>query len=156
MKSRMAVKAGRVLLRREVAGLTPEQVFLELERIKADNNNRLNAAAVVKASKDSKAMLHGVFTWDNKKAAHKWRLQEADNIIQAVVVKADSGEEKPVYKVKVIDKDDAESNIYIKPVNDDFIAEQVKHTLVSLWQRHKTIKKYKGVWESIEAQFNLI
>ena len=72
-----------------------------------------------------------------------------------MVVKADSGEEKPVYKVKVVDNGSEESTVYIKPVSDEFIAEQVKHTLVSLWQRHKVIKKYKSVWESIEKQFDL-
>lgn len=156
MKKSLIMKAGRVLLKRKVGSLSPEEVLEELNRIRSDNNNRLSPEAVIKASKDKNAPFHGEFTWDNKKAAHKWRISEANSIIQAVMIKADTGEEKPAYRVKVIQEPiKATRGTYVEVSSEEMVGQQVKNTLVSIWQRHRTIRKFEKVWRAIEDQFDL-
>lgn len=155
MKKSLLMKAGRIFLKKPVGELSPEEVFNELSRIKAENNNKLSPEAVIKFSKDKKSKFHSQFTWDNKLAAQKWRVQEANEIIQAVVIQNDDGVEKPAYKVKVTMAPSRAAKIYSDTVDDEFVKEQVKNTLISIWQRHKTISDYSIVWKSVEKQFDL-
>lgn len=56
----------------------------ELERIyKRDGS--VEPETVVLESKDEKAPLHKCFEWDDKKAAHKYRVHQAQGIIRALV-----------------------------------------------------------------------
>lgn len=156
MKKSLLMKAGRVLLKRPVGSLSPETVLNELSRIKADNNNKLSPEAVIRSAKDKESPFHNQFTWDNKSAAHKWRIQEANEIIQAVVIQSPDGVEKPVYKVKVTMAPTTVKAYTEAPINDEeFVKEQVKNTLVSIWQRHKGISEYALIWKAVERQFDL-
>lgn len=57
-----------------------------LERVKGHNSGDLTPEAVVEAAKDKRNPLHAVFEWDDSKAAHEYRLQQAGVLIRSVVV----------------------------------------------------------------------
>lgn len=49
---------------------------------KLGRGGSLTAESVVDAARDKASPLHTCFTWDNGKAAQKWRLHEARNLIR--------------------------------------------------------------------------
>ena len=69
-------------------GVPAEIAGNELERIEA-RHGKVTAAILVKESKSKQAALHSCFEWDDKKAAEKYRLRQADSIITNLVVMVD-------------------------------------------------------------------
>jgi hypothetical protein len=64
----------------------PQVAGEELDRIRGHNSGELSPEAVVQAAKEKKSPLHSVFEWDDKKAGHEFRLQQACVLIRSVVV----------------------------------------------------------------------
>ncbi len=61
-----------------------EKVFKELEKI--SEKTPMN---IVEKAKNDKSEMHKCFTWDEGKAAEAWRLQEARQMVNHLVVKCD-------------------------------------------------------------------
>ncbi|MCD8008132.1 MAG: hypothetical protein LUF68_04250 [Clostridiales bacterium] len=70
-------------------GADPQKVADEIYGIGAE----VTPAQIVEAAKDEESELHKCFTWDNDKAAEKWRLQEARQVICNLVVKQEEGQQ---------------------------------------------------------------
>lgn len=62
-----------------------EKIAIELDRIVSDNGGILRAADVVAYARNKRTALHGRFQWDDSKAAHAHRLEQARDIIQVTV-----------------------------------------------------------------------
>jgi hypothetical protein len=75
-------------------GVDPQIAGEELERIRTWNNGRLEAKAVVDASRDPGAPLHGIFEWNDRKAATAWRVEQAKYVIRSVEIVIDRGAEE--------------------------------------------------------------
>lgn len=56
-----------------------------LEKIRAENGGKLETQEVVNEARKGNPALHDKFTWDDSIAGEKWRLQEARELIRAVV-----------------------------------------------------------------------
>ncbi len=69
---------------RNIRGVDPEDAFHELERIREARG--LTAEAVVEESRPKEATLHSAFEWNDRKAAHEHRLQQARQVIRCVQV----------------------------------------------------------------------
>ncbi len=57
----------------------------ELEELRAAGGGILQAEAVVERARSANSALHSYFEWDDDKAADAYRLQQARNVIRAVV-----------------------------------------------------------------------
>lgn len=69
-----------------VQGVSAQQAGEELERIRKMRNGNMIAADVLKEARKASNPLHSAFEWDDKKAAHHYRLNQASDLIRAVVV----------------------------------------------------------------------
>lgn len=58
----------------------------ELERIRVENNGRLSQETYVAEARDKKSPLHPTLEWDDKKAAHRYRLTQAGYVIRMLSV----------------------------------------------------------------------
>lgn len=58
----------------------------ELRRIHDINDGKLTPEAVVKAAKSSMSPLHSSFEWDNTRAGHLYRLQQAADLIRSMKI----------------------------------------------------------------------
>jgi hypothetical protein len=68
---------------------------------KLGKGGSLTADSVVSAARDKGSPLHDCFTWDNGKAAEKWRLHEARNLIR-------------VYSARELEKDEPDAdNVFV-------------------------------------------
>lgn len=63
-----------------------EAIAAELSRIESLNGGRLTADDVVAAAAEKNSILHALFEWDNRKAAAKFRLDQARSLIARVRV----------------------------------------------------------------------
>jgi hypothetical protein len=70
---------------------------LELERIRTASGGALKASIVVAEAEPEDAVNHPHFVWDDSEAASLFRLQQARNLIRAVVVKHDDKPAESVY-----------------------------------------------------------
>lgn len=61
-------------------------VLKELRWIQ-ENNGEITPALVVEAARDTESVLHHHFEWNNTKAADKWRVRQASQILGAIEVK---------------------------------------------------------------------
>ena len=64
----------------------------ELARLMKLGGGILRPVEVVKAAKPKKSPLHDCFEWDDEKAGHEYRLNQARHLIVSVVVVASGGE----------------------------------------------------------------
>lgn len=62
--------------------MSPEQA--EFIQSLADNEGRITPEAVIEAARPPDSLINGLFTWDNTKAAEKWRLHQARSAIVRV------------------------------------------------------------------------
>jgi len=64
----------------------PELAYHEIERNRKANNGEIDLDKLVKDSKLKDAPLHNDFEWNNSKAAHKFRLEQARKIVRSIEI----------------------------------------------------------------------
>ena len=81
-----------------------EKVYDEIKELSRTNNFKdVSPKEIVHyAEQNTDSELHKCFEWDNNKAAEKWRLQQARNIVVSIVVKKESKDNKEPYNIRVI------------------------------------------------------
>lgn len=60
-------------------------IAIELKRIAAEYGGELRPKTVVDSARFEESPLHGSFDWDDSSAGEQWRLQQARQLIRAVV-----------------------------------------------------------------------
>ena len=80
-----------------ITGVSAQQAGEELSRI-AERDGEVKASVLVSESRPKEAPLHPAFTWDNKKAADLYRLEEARRVIRLVRVidSHDNHQDEPI------------------------------------------------------------
>lgn len=68
------------------AKIEREAIRAALAKIAAKNGGRLTEDAILVAAKHADSVLHDIFEWDNKKAGHAWRIEQARELIRSVRV----------------------------------------------------------------------
>lgn len=67
-----------------------------LETLRVKNKGFLDAKLVVKEASNKKSVLHGVFEWNDSKAARKWREDQAAKLIASLTVITEQAPDSPV------------------------------------------------------------
>jgi hypothetical protein len=68
-----------------------------LDTIRLGNGGELHPADVVADARDAKSPLHSHFEWDDKKAAHEHRLDQARALIRSIRIIDDDEVSRPAY-----------------------------------------------------------
>ncbi len=123
-------------------GIDPEHANKELQRIKSVYGV-LTAEVLVQEAKPPSSVFHPVFQWDDTKAAHNYRLQQARSVINNLEVTIiRSGNEVvhvPVFEICKNSQDKKQSyksyhEIIANPEDFQFVKEKAKRELV-YWQK---------------------
>jgi len=97
--------------------INPDDAVQELERIRI-KYGALKAIHVVTESKDPTAVLHNYFEWNNVKAAMRFRLDQAQRLINNIEITVISeGEHYTIGAFEIVD-DNGYSNVRSFSVND--------------------------------------
>lgn len=84
-------------------GLDPDEAYKEIERIKAKNNGELTAEIILKEARPVNSVLHCCFNWNDSDAAHRYRLNQASELLRNIQVNVISdGEPKNVRVYEVV------------------------------------------------------
>lgn len=134
-----------------------------LKAIAARDGGRLLPEAVVEEARDEKSPLHGAFCWDDTKAAHLYRLDQAQRLIRKfhVTIK-DAGEaiKVPVFIGVSSDREKGKAeNPYrlavdvLKDKNLISVAENdALEQLKGVRNRYSYLKRFSEVWTAIDKQ----
>lgn len=122
----------------------------ELERI-YKRDGAVSPDAIVKDNADPTAPLHGCFEWDDTKAAHKYRLTQAQTIIRTIVTVCDTPQQtQPVRAFVSVQNNYRPTRIVME---DDGMRNELLATALSELQAFK--RKYAALSE-LSAVFEAI
>jgi hypothetical protein len=82
-------------------GANAQEVGEELERIRVRSGGKLRTEDVVKEARSDNSPLHKMFLWDDEKAAHEHRLQQARQLIRVVVIVEDQMSSPAFWNVRI-------------------------------------------------------
>lgn len=128
-----------------------------LETIRLRNRGSLTPAMVVKDARSEKSPLHPAFEWDDRRAAEKYRLDQASYIIRsiAVVVRNGDSEEPKVTRafVSVTDEDDERQYTSVSvaltdPVLRAQVLEQATRELAAFEAKYSELEELAPVFEA--------
>lgn len=76
----------------------PQKIGEALKNIEEKDSGRMPTEAIVAAATNKANVLHPHFEWDNKVAAHSYRLQQARHLVSLIRVEdANTGDNVPAY-----------------------------------------------------------
>lgn len=137
----------------------PAQVAGEaLEAIRVRNNGRLTQDAVVQAARPKSSPLHPAFDWNDRSAAHKWRLSQAGYIIRKLdVVQEDGPAAEPIRAfVNVSVENDRSYTSVAHAMSDDELRAQV---IARAWkelqdwrERYEELAEFARIFAVIEEE----
>lgn len=128
-----------------VTGLSAQVAGEELERIRRSRNGNMIAADVLKEARKASSPLHCAFEWDDKKAAHHYRLGQASDLIRAVVVMDTSKPEAPPVRafVNVGENEDRGYTNVVAAMSDTVMRAQV---IARAW---KELEEWRGRYNDL-------
>lgn len=143
---------------RAVCNVDAQLAGEELERIRVLHNGRLAQEDVVKEAKAQDNPLHGAFEWNDKKAAHSWRLEQASYLIRNIVVQVN--EDKDVAPIRAfvnVKRDDDQSYTSVHHAMSD--AELRAQVVANAWKeleawrkRHAELIEFARLFAVIDGQ----
>lgn len=143
-------------------------VSAELLRVQKANGGTLKSSAVVDAARPRGAPLHRFFEWSDNKAAEKWRLAQAGQLIQSVaMVVIRSG--KPRTMTQFVNvrsgKDDGDTGrCYMESkvvlTREDLrqqVLEAAAEQVLAWKRRHEMLREYfSGTFKAIEVDVDRV
>lgn len=115
----------------------------EVERISRERS--LTPEAIVEESKEVESPLHVIFEWNDEKASHEWRKQQARVMLgNLITVKIDQEEiQEPVRAFVSVSHDESEYTSVSVLMKDDILYD--KYVIQALRELNSYKKKYKDI-----------
>lgn len=122
----------------------------ELERI-YNRDGSITPEAIVEDSVDPSAPLHGCFEWDDEKAAHKYRITQAQGIIRAIV-SVDETEKQPKTRTFVsVEREYHPVSVVIRnPEKRDILLQNALNELHWFEKKYNSLCELSGVFSAIK------
>ena len=132
----------------------------ELEKLVEDNEGALLPDTVVKSAQRKSSRLHPCFEWDDKIAAKRYRLKQANQLILSVVQVEESGDPKDHGLIHVrafpnIETEDGSSYytatkyVSADPQLAEQLESQVYRELMYLAEKYEKLQCFFEVWQAI-------
>lgn len=80
--------------------IDPQVAGEELQKLR-DEKGEVDAATVIETARSKKSPLHGIFEWNDGKAANIYRRQQAEQLIKALVVTVQNDASEAAASVRV-------------------------------------------------------
>lgn len=147
---------------RRPLSVKPEIIAKELNRIR-EHDGQLQAVGVVQASRPKNAPLHALFEWDNTAAAEKWRINQAQNIINIIQVKTTGNNNRtntvPVFLNVSCPRDGVPSGRVYEPVEVAMANPETRRQilaaalrrLLAIRDEYRNYIEFDKVWFAIDS-----
>lgn len=131
-----------------------------LTKLAQDNNGILKPSMVVDHARNPESKLHNAFEWDNTIAGEKYRLIQAQKLIQAQVVVLDEKTEPVRVFVNLSNERNTENGGYRLTVavmgDDELKAQMIKDVVRELTIFNQKYKRLKELAEVLAVNENFI
>lgn len=131
----------------------------ELNKIYDDNGGYLTSGQIVKAAEPKRAKFHKLIEWDDAKASHRYRLEQASLIVRSVKIIIESNENEEDTEIREFtsirhpEKKDG-TRVFIRTIEGmsrrDTQFEILQQCLLGLQRWRKRWAAYNELAESIE------
>lgn len=123
---------------------------------------KASAAAILDVAKSTNSPLHRYFEWDDKRAAHQYRLGQADDMARSIRLRLVSGEEGPateVARIRVVSQEPPpripmQRQIGLLNDKSDAAAERSREALFQLTTWAADHRKYLLTWKRFSFVFD--
>jgi hypothetical protein len=136
-----------------------DKVVEELKDIQ-EEKGEIVPEFVVEAAKNKNSALHNYFEWNNKEAAHKYRLQQASELLRRIEVRViKDGEPKVFRAFEVVSKTESHASNYnyYDTVNQSQIAKSVViNDLKRSINRLSPFNEYVGIVRLLDSALELL
>lgn len=115
-------------------------------------DNEISAEELLDRARNENTELHKCFEWDNNKAAEKYRLQQARQVLNSLVFIPVETSEQPVRVFSYTTETKYKPTIQMVRNMDEYtlLLAQAKRELDAFKIKYKTLKELKGVFDAIE------
>ena len=117
-------------------------------------DGKVTPESVLERARDEDSELHKCFCWDDTEAAEKFRLMQARQVIQFLVVRPKVENPQPVRMFQIT----SERNVYqptrlflTQPDEYQTLLKRAKQELAAIRERYKTLTELESVFEAIES-----
>lgn len=121
----------------------------ELQRI-YERDGVIEPETVVLENKPPSAPLHSCFEWDDEKAAHKYRITQAQNIIRAIVVVDEAKQPETRAFVNVQREYHPVSVVVRNPEKREILLQNALNELRWFERKYNTLQELSNVFAAIE------
>lgn len=121
----------------------------ELQRI-YERDGVIEPETVVEESKSPSAPLHSCFEWDDEKAAHKYRITQAQNIIRAIVVVDEAKQPETRAFVNVQREYHPVSVVVRNPEKREILLQNALNELRWFERKYNTLQELSAVFSAIK------
>lgn len=135
-------------------------IVAELKRIAEENGGTLKPVDVVDAARPDDSPIHSQFEWDDDTAAEQWRLHQARNLINAVVISYPVGSREQVehrvfVSLSTDRQKDAEGYRLMTDVMSDVghrsqLLADAKRDMIGFKSRYRTLTELADVFAAID------
>lgn len=125
-------------------GVDPNEAVKELNRLQ-DVYGQLTPDVVVKEASNPDCVLHPIFEWEDDKAGHLWRIQQARIMLNNIQIKVISdGEPKEIAVYEVTTKEEGYKNI------DTFTGDDIEYVRTTTIQQLTYLKAKLKVYKEFD------
>lgn len=121
----------------------------ELQRI-YERDGVIEPETVVAESRTPSAPLHSCFEWDDEKAAHKYRITQAQNIIRAIVVVDEAKQPETRAFVNVQREYHPVSVVVRNPEKREILLQNALNELRWFERKYNTLQELSNVFAAIK------
>ncbi len=138
-------------------GIKPEDAANELARIQ-NVYGKITPEVIVKEAGDITSPLHNYFEWDDEKAGHRWRVQQARILLNNIQVKVVSdGEERQISVFEVTSSSEGYKSIDTFTREDvEYVKADIRSRLKALNEKMKSYNQFDRVREHVTAAIEAI
>lgn len=125
-----------------------DKVYKEISEL-----SEVTPQQIYERGKDPESELHKCFEWDNDVCAEKWRLQQARQIIQLLVVTPRQEEEQPVRIFQISsERNEYKENSFFLQNEDEYktLLKRAKEELQSFKRRYKMLSELEVIFDAID------
>ena len=122
----------------------------ELQRI-YERDGAIDPEIVVLESESSSAPLHSCFEWDNEKAAHKYRITQAQGIIRAIVSVNETEKSQETRAFVSVEREYHPFSVVIRnPEKRDILLQNALNELHCFEKKYNSLRELSGVFSAIK------
>lgn len=139
--------------------LDAEKAGREMEAVRRENNGALTPDALLARARSANSATHSHFEWDDSKAAHQHRLDQAGDLIRAITIDVQTSNIEPPKPIRAfISVERNGERSYTSTVHALSDADLRRQVIAKAWadleqwrQRHADLTEFGRIFAAMDA-----